>query len=89
MERIRFLIGILFLIIFSGIVQAAEAPRIDKDAAKNFIGKPNTFIIDVRAASDWLLTKEKIKGAIRENPRDFDTWVKKYPKESTIILYCA
>jgi len=46
-------------------------------------------IIDVRSYTDWLLGGDKVKGAVRENYRDFDGWQAKYPKDKTLVLYCA
>jgi len=68
---------------------AAEASRMEKEELKEHLGEPGLVIIDVRAFTDWLLTWEKIKGAVREDPRDFDGWYGKYPKDKTIVLYCA
>jgi predicted sulfurtransferase len=70
-------------------VFAAEAPRIEKDDLKAKIGNPEVVIIDVRSYTDWLLSGEKIQGAVRENYRDFDAWSAKYPKDKTLVLYCA
>jgi rhodanese-related sulfurtransferase len=53
------------------------------------LGAADTSIIDVRAATDWLMTNLKIKGAVRENPKDVDRWASRYPKDRTVILYCA
>lgn len=66
-----------------------EAPRIGKDEVKAKLGAPDTSIIDVRAASDWKGSKVKIKGAVREDPSDADSWASNYPKDRTLILYCA
>jgi rhodanese-related sulfurtransferase len=68
---------------------AAEAPRMEKEQLKAQLGNPDVVVLDVRAFTDWFMTKEKIKGAVRENPRDVEDWVGKYPKDKTIVLYCA
>jgi rhodanese-related sulfurtransferase len=68
---------------------AAEAPRMEKEQLKAQLGNPDVVILDVRAFTDWVMTKEKIKGAVRENPRDVEDWGGKYPKDKTIVLYCA
>ena len=68
---------------------AAEAARIDKDELRAKLGDANVAIIDVRSYTDWLLSGDKIKGAARENYRDFEGWYAKYPKGKTIVLYCA
>jgi hypothetical protein len=91
--KIRTVAIFLLLLALSGYAPVstfgAEAPRIEMDAFKARLGQPDVIVIDVRAATDWLLTREKIKGAVRENPKDFDKWHEKYPKGKTIVLYCA
>jgi hypothetical protein len=73
----------------TGGAMAAEAPRIEKDELKAKLGSPEVVIIDVRSYTDWFLSGDKIKGAVRENYRDFDSWSAKYPRDKTVVLYCA
>lgn len=68
---------------------ASEAPRIAKDELKKVIDDPGVVVIDVRAYTDWILASEKIRGAVREDYRDFDDWSAKYPRDRTVVLYCA
>jgi rhodanese-related sulfurtransferase len=68
---------------------SAEAVRMSQEELKSRLGEPALLIIDVRSYTDWFLSREKIKGAERENYRDFDGWAAKYPKDKTIVLYCA
>jgi len=68
---------------------AAEAARMDKDELRAKLGDPDVVIIDVRSHTDWLFSGDKIKGALRENYRDFEGWYANYPKDKTIALYCA
>jgi len=67
----------------------AAAPRITKEDAKARLGAPDTSIIDVRTVSDWKESKLKIKGAVREDPNEVIGWASRYPKDRTLILYCA
>jgi len=66
-----------------------EAPRIGKDDVKAKLGAADTSIIDVRAVTDWWGSGTKIKGAVRENPNGVDSWASSYPKDRTLIIYCA
>jgi len=66
-----------------------DAPRIGKEAVKAMLGKKDTSIIDVRTISDWKESKLKIKGAVREDPLEVESWASRYPKDRTLILYCA
>ncbi len=66
-----------------------DAKRIGKDEVKAMLGAADTSIIDVRSSRDWNESKLKIKGAVREDPYNVDSWVSRYPKNRTLILYCA
>jgi hypothetical protein len=67
-----------------------DVPRISKDLLKSRLGDPNTTIIDVRQDGDWQQSDGKIKGAVREDPRQaVESWAGKYPKNGKIVLYCA
>ena len=68
---------------------ASDAPRIAKDELKRVLDDPGVVVIDVRAYTDWLLSSEKIRGAVREDYRDFDDWSAKYSRDKTVVLYCA
>ncbi len=68
---------------------AQEAPRITKEELQGMIGNPGVSIIDVRLGGDWESSDLKIKGAVREDPRNLDSLISKYPKEKTLVLYCA
>lgn len=60
-----------------------------KDELKAKLEDPEVVLVDVRSYTDWLLSGDKIRGAVRENYRDFGGWYAKYPKDKTIVLYCA
>ena len=84
---------VVLALAFSGYlvppVLAADALRMEKDQLKANLDNPGIVIIDVRSYTDWLFSKDKIKGAVRENYRNFEEWNTKYPKDKTIVLYCA
>jgi len=92
MKKKRF-IGILFVILGMGMyvtsVMSADAPRMTKDELKALLGSPDLIIIDVRLGGDWKESDLKIKGAVREEPRDVESWANKYSKDKTLVLYCA
>ncbi len=81
---IFFAIGIL-----ATFAKAAEVPRMTKDELKSMLGNPDLVIIDVRTQSDWKNSDFKIQGAIREDPDSVKSWAGKYPKNKTLVLYCA
>jgi hypothetical protein len=66
-----------------------DIPRITKEELKDQLGAADVVLLDVRAGKDWSSSELKIKGAVRADPKDFDSWDSKYPKEKKIVLYCA
>lgn len=68
---------------------AQEAPRITKEELKETLSNPDVIIIDVRLGRDWENSELRIKGALREDPGNVNSWISKYPKEKTLVLYCA
>jgi hypothetical protein len=85
------LVGALaILALFAQPALTAEVPRMTKEELKSLLGNPGIIILDVRAGFDWDDSGWKIPGALREDPRkELRSWVGKYPKEKTLILYCA
>jgi hypothetical protein len=63
------------------------APRMDIPTLEAGLGSPDLIILDVRTDKDLSKSDKKIKGAIREEPRDFVSWADKYPRQKTIVLY--
>ena len=66
---------------------ALEIPKISKEELKSMLGKPEVVVIDVRTLWDRKMSLKQIKGAVREDPDAVKSWVKKYSKEKTIVLY--
>ena len=67
---------------------ADQVPRMDKDELKAMLGKEDLVILDVRQGRDWDTSEFKIKDAMRVENGDLSI-AKKYPKDNTIVLYCA
>jgi rhodanese-related sulfurtransferase len=81
---------LLALIVFAfGFARADDTHSMTKEQLMPMLGKSDVIIIDVRSKYDWDESKVKIKGAVRENGLKFGSWMKKYPKDKTIVLYCA
>jgi len=68
---------------------AQEAPRITKEELKEMLGNPDVIIIDLRLGRDWENSELRIEGALREDPGNLNSWISKYPREKTLVLYCA
>jgi|WetSurMetagenome_2_1015567.scaffolds.fasta_scaffold793707_1 rhodanese-related sulfurtransferase len=80
----------VFVALVSVPVRAADDPHMmTKEQLVPLLGKSDVIIIDVRTKYDWDTSKVKIKGAVREEGMKFGQWMNKYPKDKTIVLYCA
>ena len=89
---ILIILGMLGSTIFCVTAEAAspeDVPRMTKEQVKSMMDNPEFVIIDVRAPKDWDGRDSKIKGAIREDPSNIPAWADKYPKEKTLLFYCA
>jgi hypothetical protein len=73
--------AILGIFIFTAFAQ--EIPKITKEEVLGMIGNPDVIIIDVRSRGDEL----KIKGAVREDPKNVSLWIEKYPKDKLLVFY--
>ncbi len=74
---------------FALLAFADDVPRISKEKLRAMLENPDISIIDVRSNVDWLGSHLKIRGASREDPRKVSSWLDKYPKDRTLVLYCA
>jgi rhodanese-related sulfurtransferase len=87
------LLALLFLSLF--LLSAGEGfsyqgvQKITVDQLNAMFTNPDVAVIDVRTGIDWNSSEWKIKGAVREDPFDTDAWAKKYPKDKTLVIYCA
>jgi rhodanese-related sulfurtransferase len=81
-------VGLMVPISWS-LAAAQEAPRIDKETLKSWLGNPGVMIIDVRQPRDWQASDKKIQGAVREDPHAVSAWAATLPKNKKIVLYCA
>jgi len=66
-----------------------DVPRMGVDELKSHLNDPAFVVIDVRSYDDWKGSSVKIKGAVHELGGDESNWATKYPRDKTIVLYCA
>jgi len=78
-------LGVVLAMVVPAMSQ--EVPRISKEDLKEMLGKSDLVILDVRASSDWNASTVKVKGAVREEADKVDSWIEKYPKDKTLVLY--
>jgi hypothetical protein len=85
-------VGMLLSVGLGATADAAppeHVPRMTPKQAKSMLGNPDLITIDVRQPRDWDSSGSKIKGAIREEPSNVAAWADKYPKDKTLLFYCA
>ena len=82
---------ILFLIGgFSVILSAQAFGQVKKISVKKMLASldnPRFLILDVRTTESWQASDTKIKGAVRKNPKTFDSWANDLPKNKFLVLY--
>jgi hypothetical protein len=72
---------------FCTLASADGAPRISPDELKSMLGNSDVVVVDVRTADTWKTSKTKIRGAVKEDPEDVESWADNYPKYLTLVLY--
>ena len=89
----RLVIAALFVFLISAqttpFAQSGEVPRMTKQALRAVMGQPDVVIVDVRLGREWTESDSKVKGAVREDPQSIPAWAGKYPKDKTLVFYCA
>jgi hypothetical protein len=75
------------LSIFTTTTIASGITKISKEELKSMLGNSDIFILDVDREGNWEDRDRKILGAVRENPKEIESWMTKYPKNNTFILY--
>jgi rhodanese-related sulfurtransferase len=88
MNKLLLLILTLCWFSFSSAL-AADVKLMEKEELQGLLGTKDLVILDVRAGMDWSTSELKIKGALRADAADFNTWAEKYPKNGKLVLYCA
>ncbi len=80
----------LIVIFAASLASGAEViTTINKDQLKQELNSKDVVVIDVRALHDWDSSQWKIQGAQRQSPAETQAWMSNYPKDKTIVLYCA
>jgi len=64
-----------------------EVLRMTKEEVKEMLDNSTVIIIDVRTDKAWEMSELKIKRAVREDPRNVNSWMDKYPKDKTLVFY--
>ncbi len=64
-----------------------QVTKITINQLLELLDHPKLLILDVRAPGSWQASDNKIKGAVRKNPDNFDSWANDLPKNKYMVLY--
>jgi len=90
MTRSKFtlwLLAFLILMFTASFAGADNVTVMSKDQLKAELANPDVIVVDVRVPRDWDSSQWKIQGARRESPAQAS--MAGYPKDKTIVFYCA
>jgi rhodanese-related sulfurtransferase len=80
-------LSMVVLGIFAAATIASEVTRISTEELKAMLGNPDVVILDVDRKGNWKDRDRKILGAVRQNPKEIQSWMNTYPKDKTLVLY--
>jgi len=82
-------VGFTLSSLIGTMVRGADVARMTKEELLSQLNNPDVIVLDVRVERDWKSSTTKIRGALREDPSDVESWLGRFPKDKTIVLYCA
>jgi rhodanese-related sulfurtransferase len=88
---LKYFVSTILLVLLglaSGPIRADDAYMMTKEQLLPLLGKSDVIIVDVRTKYHWDNSNVKIPGAVKQDGMKFGSWMKKYPKDKTIVLYC-
>ena len=66
---------------------SGDIPFITIQELKTELGEPSLVILDVRIPKHIAASRQKIKGAVWVNPKEFDRWIQSFATDATYVLY--
>ena len=90
-KYLTFFVILPLVMLLTGVSMSAakDVSTITKEELKAQLDSSKFMVLDVRKGKDWKSSEFKIKGAVRADPTEFDNWATTYPKDKTLVLYCA
>lgn len=70
---------------------ALEIALISTEELSEILDSPDVIVLDVRSPKSFEGSDLKIRGSVRESPAaaDIDSWAARYPKDKTVVPFCA
>ena len=88
-KTIPIIVFLASILLLASDALAVDVKRMTVKELDGILGNDKVVVLDVRAGRDWGSSEFKIKGAYRADPGDFKAWAEKFPKDHTLVLYCA
>jgi predicted sulfurtransferase len=66
-----------------------DTARISEAEIGKMLERHDVIIVDARSNRDLDKSDFKIKGAVREYPREIESHMDKFPRTKTLIFYCT
>ncbi len=66
-----------------------DVPRMGVEELKTLMDTSDVTVLDVRPFRQFEQSKQKIRGAIYEDPLKVEEWLPTYQKEKHLVTYCA
>lgn len=86
----KVLLILSFILLCASLPAWADGiPTMGKEELLARLDSPTLVLLDVRTGRDWSSSEFKIPGAIRAPASEIATWSKRYPKDQSLVLYCA
>jgi len=84
---------LIVLLIGSGCAllpaREVQVPWMTQEELRGKLTNPEIVVLDVRKKPDWDRGGTKIRGAFHEDYERVKEWAGKYPRDKTLVLYCA
>jgi hypothetical protein len=66
-----------------------QVPWMTQEELRGKLANAEIVVLDVRKKPDWDRGGTKIRGAFHEDYERVEEWAGKYPRDKTLVLYCA
>lgn len=74
-------------LVFLSTQSFGQIKKITVNQLLESLDNPQLLILDLRTSESWQASDTKIKGAVRKNPKTFDSWANDLPKNKFLALY--
>jgi hypothetical protein len=74
----------LAILLLSTSAFSQEVTKLGKEEVRAMLGNRGVIFVDLQHDGEL-----KIPGAVREDSKNVQSWISKYPTHKTLVFYCA